>query len=233
MNKFGVRRSIIALVALTLCIALAFFLFPQKQKHWTVKIATATPGGTYYPLGIQLAHILKDEVPEIRDASIWETSGSVQNIRLLGNPRRQYKNAAERERAKEGDSADLALVQSTALTMASSDQREKIRALAGLYRDFIQVVVRGDSKIKNLADLRGKRVYIGKDSSGTKQVAEAILKGVGIVEGDYTRVGATDGFMAASRKLQNGDLDVAIITAGITTVPTSIRRDSVSHGFTA
>ena len=41
---------------------------------------------------------------------------------------------------KEGYSADLAFVQSTALTMASADQREKLRALAGLYRDFIQGV---------------------------------------------------------------------------------------------
>ena len=166
MKKFGVRRSMIAL-ALTLCIGVAFWLLSSGEQHWTVKIATATPGGIDYPLGIQLAHILK-ELPPIRDASIWETSGSVQNIRLLGNPRHEYKNAAERERAKEGDSADLAFVQSTALAMASSDQREKLRALAGLYRDFIQVVVRGDSKIKGLADLRGKRVYIGKDGSGNE-----------------------------------------------------------------
>ena len=185
MKKFGLLRSMIALVALILCIALAFVVWPQRQKHWTVKRATATPGGTYYPLGIQLAHILK-QLPEIRDASIWETSGSVENIRLLANPRSEYRNAAERERAKEGDSADLAFVQSTALTIASSDQREKIRVVAGLYKDFVQVVARRDSEIRRLGDLRGRRVYIGKDNSGTKQIAEAILKGVGIVEGDYT-----------------------------------------------
>ena len=150
MKKFGLRRSMIALVALTLCIGLAFWLLSSGEQDWTVRIATATPGGTYYPLGIQLAHILK-ELPPIRDASIWETSGSVQNIRLLGNPRREYQNAPEDLIAKEQDSADLAFVQSTALAMASSDQREKLRALAGLYRDFIQVVVRGDSKIKGLA----------------------------------------------------------------------------------
>ena len=86
MKKFGLRRSMIALVALTLCIGLAFWLLPSGEQDWTVRIATATPGGTYYPLGIQLAHILKDEVAEIRDASIWETSGSVQNIRLLAFP---------------------------------------------------------------------------------------------------------------------------------------------------
>ena len=145
MKKFGLLRSMIALVALILCIALAFVVWPQRQKHWTVKIATATPGGTYYPLGIQLAHILK-QLPEIRDASIWETSGSVENIRLLVNPRSEYRNAAERERAKEGDSADLAFVQSTALTIASSDQREKIRVVAGLYSDFVQAGT-------NIADL--------------------------------------------------------------------------------
>ena len=82
-------------------------------------------------------------------------------------------------------------------------------------------------KLKWKSGFRGSRVYIGKDNSGTKQIAEAILKGVGIVEGDYTRVGATDGYMAAFRKLQNGDLDVAIITAGI---PTEAVKEALEKG---
>ena len=136
MKKFGLLRSMIALVALTLCIGLAFWLLSSREQDWTVRITTATPGGTYYPLGIQLAHILKDEVPEIRDASIWETSGSVQNICLLGNPRREYKNAAERERAKKGippiwPSFKVRSLRWQARTSARSSGR--LRGLQGLH----------------------------------------------------------------------------------------------------
>ena len=215
MKKFGGRRSMIALVALPLCIGVAFWLLSEDKKGGTVRIAAGTEGGTYYALGTQLAHILK-ELPEeqIQDVLVLRTSGSEQNIQLLCNPETE-------------DQADLALVMSTTLATASQDQRDEIRALASLYRDVIQVVVRSDSDIRKLSDLRGKKVYIGKDGSGTKQIARAMLKAVKIEDEDYEREGHTKSFAHASRMLKSGELDAAIYCAG---TPTDAVREAVEQG---
>ena len=94
---------------------------------------------------------------------------------------------------------------------------QKIRVLATLYKDVIQLVARRDSRIARLADLRGKKVYIGRDHSGTKQIAEALLAAVGIKEGDYARVGAHDNYQDVARMLQAGNLDAAIFASGTPT----------------
>jgi hypothetical protein len=141
MKKFRLLHFLIALMTLTLFMTLAFRLLSRAQKKWTIKIATATPGGTYYPLGSQLAHIVK-QLPPIRDASIWETSGAEENIRLLCNPAPEKEIASGREMARKDDRADLAFLPVTAFATASPDQREEIRAIAALYMDVVQVVAR-------------------------------------------------------------------------------------------
>ena len=133
MKKFGLRRSMIALGTLAICITLVLVLLWPRDSARTIRIATAGSGGTYYPLGTRLAQVLK-ELPErsrlakrrIEDAYAWETDGSAENIRLLCNPRPDYKNAPRRNRAGKDDAADVAFVESTALAMAAPDQREKI-----------------------------------------------------------------------------------------------------------
>ena len=215
MKKFGVRRSMIALVALTLCIGVAFWLLSEEQEDGTVRIATGTEGGTHYPLGTQLAHILKEiSEQQAQNVLVLKTSGGEQNIQLLCNPETENQ-------------ADLAFVMSTALATAPQDQRDEIRALGTLYRDVIQVVVRSDSGIRKLADLRGKKVYIGMDGSGTKQIARAMLKAVEIGDEDYEREGDTKGFAHASSMLKSGELDAAIFCAG---TPANAVREAVEQG---
>ncbi len=214
MKMFGMRRPMTAL-AFTLCIGVVVWLSLKKQEDGTVRIATGTQGGTYYALGTELARVLK-ELPEhrIRNAPVWQTSGAEQNIQLLSNPETE-------------DRADLGLAMSTTLAMASQDQRDEIRALATLYRDVVQVVVRSDSGIRELADLRGKKVYIGKNGSGTKQVARALLRAVKIGDEDYEREGDTKGYAYAPRMLKSGQLDAAILCAG---TPTNAVTEAVEQG---
>ena len=224
MTRFRLKKRPIALGTVAVCITLALVLWWPRDRDRTIRIATATPGGTYYPLGTRLAHILK-ELPKqsrlaerrIEDAYAWETSGGAENIRLLCNPKPEYKDQPRSRRASHDDAADLAFVQSTALAMTTQDQQEKIRVLARLYTDVVQFVVRRESGIARLADLKGKRVYIGRDHSGTEQIAAALLGAVGIHEADYTRLGANDNYEDASRMLQEGDLDAAIFCSGTPT----------------
>jgi TRAP transporter TAXI family solute receptor len=223
-----VRRLAIAVALLSLGVALVVTLYPRVQRDWTVRIATATPGGTYYPLGVQLAHILNDvSRGPIRHAFAWQTSGSQQNIKLLCNPEDDDRAGHVDRPATDRDWANLAFVPATTLAMASQDQRSEIRALAAMYMDVTQIVVKQSSGIQGLADLRGRTIYTGKNGSGTKPIAESILKAVGIEDGDYARQGADKSYDGAVDLLRRGELDAAVFCSG---TPTDAVRKALDQG---
>ena len=58
----------------------------------------------------------------------------------------------------------------------SDNKQQGYRAIAGLYTEACQIVVRADSDIRTLNDLQGKTVSIGASESGTEQNATEILK---------------------------------------------------------
>ncbi len=58
--------------------------------------------------------------------------------------------------------------------------KQPITALARLYPNFTQLVVRTDAGITSLADLRGKRVSTGSPKSGTEVIAKRILQAAGL-----------------------------------------------------
>ena len=189
------RRKIV-IVALIIGIALVFAVYFRGQRTWEeVKIATGPEGGLFLPLGEQLAWIL-GELPgnPMQKVTPVQTSGSVQNIKLLFN-----------------SEADIAFVFKPAIANATQAERAQIRALASLYTDVVQFVVRKDANINRLTDLEGKKAYVGPQESGTKIVAEEILKAVQV--SDFTRI-AADSFSHASEMLITGELQAAFFAAG-------------------
>lgn len=132
-----------------------------------------------------------------------ETSGSVDNLQRL--------TASRNGR----DSANLAFVQYTALTKAAPAVRDVIRVIAVLYDDVVQVIVCGDLEMPK--DLRGKRIYLGKDGSGAKLAAEALLKAAGVAADQYIRVGADAGFGEAADLMIAGGGDVGLFMSGMPT----------------
>jgi hypothetical protein len=167
----------------------------QEQPRVDLVISTGTEGGTYIVLGEQLARILEDyEGEEIESVTAIESAGSVENI----------------ERLVDGE-AQLAFV--IAPVLARDPHHDQIRVLLSLYTDRLQVVVRKDASIRRLVDLAGKRIYIGKDGSGTKIIATEILRTFGISKGDYSRVGPDSSFDRASLLLQRNQADAAFFVA--------------------
>ncbi|MGH3935902.1 MAG: TAXI family TRAP transporter solute-binding subunit, partial [Pseudonocardiaceae bacterium] len=65
-------------------------------------------------------------------------------------------------------------------TGAFAGTRQPINALARLYPNYSQVVVRSDAAITTLADLRGKRVSTGSPKSGTEVIANRMLAAAGL-----------------------------------------------------
>jgi TRAP transporter TAXI family solute receptor len=87
-----------------------------------------------------------------------------------------------------------------------------LRLIANLYPESVHIVVRKDSGIKSVADLRGKRVALDEPGSGTLVNARAILAAYGLKEADikpeYIKPNQ------AGDKMKDGALDAFFFTGG-------------------
>jgi TRAP transporter TAXI family solute receptor len=190
-------------------------------------IATATTGGTYYPLGRQLAAALERRPgTPLRRAWACTTAGSNANLRLLQNSRRAREGEPTALEPKDGDWADLGLVGTSTLTRAyQANPRDLsgVRAITALQLDVVQVVV--PSGVKGVEDLAGLRVYQGKEGSGTRWLASQVLASV---LSDCPPAGRDLDFDGAAKALLAGELDAAVFAAG---TPTQAVKQVVAEGF--
>jgi uncharacterized protein len=130
-------------------------------------IATGNTGGVYYVLGGGLAQLISNNT-KLR-ATAAETGASVQNIQQL----------------VAGD-YDIAFTLADTATDAVQGKAsfegkpQKIQALTRIYSNATQVVVRADSGINSVADMRGKRISTGSPKSGTEVIAGRVLSAAGL-----------------------------------------------------
>lgn len=176
------------------------------DRSWTsfpptsLVIATGNPGGVFSRYGDALAAVLAERLDGVT-ASTRATDASVENLHLVAR----------------GD-CDLGL--SLADTAAdavrgtgSFAEPLAITALARGYDSFVHLVVRADSEIVELADLRGGRVGLGAPGSGTRVVADRILRRAGLGPADLTV--ATDSLEPAAAALARGEIDAFFFVSGI------------------
>jgi uncharacterized protein len=138
-----------------------------------ITIATGNTGGVYYTLGGGLAQLISDNT-ELK-ASAAETGASVQNIQQLtaGDYDIAFALADTAADAVHGKAA-------------FEGKPQDIAALARIYPNYTQVVVRADSGIDSVADMRGKRISTGSPKSGTEVIANRLLTAAGLAESDVS-----------------------------------------------
>jgi TRAP transporter TAXI family solute receptor len=132
-----------------------------------VTIATGNTGGVYYTLGGGLAQLISDKTPI--KASAAETGASVQNIQQLvaGDYDIAFSLADSAADAVEG-------------TGSFDGEKQDVTALARIYSNYTQVVVRADSGISSVADMKGKKISTGSPKSGTEVIANRLLEAAGL-----------------------------------------------------
>ena len=91
---------------------------------------------------------------------------------------------------------------------------KKLRGVASIYPNYIQIVASADSGIKTLADLRGKRVAVGAPKSGTELNARAILKTAGMSYKDLGKVEYLP-FGESVELMKHRQLDATLQSAGL------------------
>jgi TRAP transporter TAXI family solute receptor len=130
-------------------------------------IATGNTTGVYYQLGGGLAKLISDDIAGYR-AIATATGASVQNIQGL-----------------EAGTYDIAfsLMDTAGDAVEGKDtftEPQPLQALTRLYPNYTQVLVRADSKITSVKDMKGRRISTGSPGSGTEVIARRLLKAAGL-----------------------------------------------------
>lgn len=121
-----------------------------------LSIATGSSDGVYYQLGSGLAGIWASDLG-IPQPHVIMSQGTPQNVGFL----------------RDG-TADVGFASADAISEPDPGPRH-VRALARIYDDYIQVVVRASEPVTTLAGLSGRRVAIGAGESSVQIAARHIL----------------------------------------------------------
>ena len=199
----------IAVAALCLAALLAALALGCAPKQRFVTIGTGGTAGTYFPLGGALAEIWNKNIKGM-NANATSTGASAANIAMLKDAK-----------------VDVIFVQNDAAFYALNDLETykgkampEIRGLASLYDETCQLVALADSKIKTVADLKGKRVSVGAAGSGVEANARQILEAAGLTYADIKVQYLS--FAESASNLKDGNIDAAFNTAG---APTAAIQD--------
>jgi TRAP transporter TAXI family solute receptor len=196
------KKSVIIVAAVVMALAVVFAGPACAADKKFFAITTGGTGGLYYPLGGLLAQALTERVPELVVTG-QAGSASVANCNLIKDHQ-----------------VESAFVQNNVAFSAYEGKDQfvgkpvkNLRGIASLYPETIQIVARADSGIKNIKDIKGKKLIPGDRGSGTEVDTLNILTGLGLTYKDF---GGVDwlGFSGAAQRLQDKQADVTFTTAG-------------------
>jgi TRAP transporter TAXI family solute receptor len=196
--KFGFLRAMVFGAASLIAAA------PASAQQPFINILTGGTSGVYYPMGVALSQIYGKVLPASK-SSVQATKASAENLNLLqaGRGEIAFTLADSLSDAWKGDEE-----------AGFKTPLKKLRGVAGIYPNYIQIVASADSGIKTLADLRGKRLAVGAPKSGTELNARAILKAAGMTYKDLGKVEYLP-FGESVELMKNRQLDATLQSAGL------------------
>ncbi|KOX24126.1 TAXI family TRAP transporter solute-binding subunit [Nocardiopsis sp. NRRL B-16309] len=220
-TRASVAVAAAAVVALSACAAPEDVDGPgagdEDADTTFLQLATGSTGGTYYPLGGEIAQLWTNNIDGIQVDTL-ATGASVQNMRALEGSTEDAE-AGEIEQSELVMAVNGVAMQAQAGTGPFEEEPlanpDDILALGNIYPEVMQVVVNADSDIESIADLEGADVEIGPPGSGTEVAARQILEAYGIdPDEDINAFDST--FGDAATALGDGQVDAAF---GILSVP--------------
>ncbi|MDA0151083.1 TAXI family TRAP transporter solute-binding subunit [Vibrio sp. Makdt] len=182
----------------------------SAQEERSYILATASTGGTYYPVGVALATLSKVKLAPKQHFSLAAISsaGSGENVKLLNE-----------------NEAQFAILQGLYGAWAwqglgpyeKSGSQTQLRSVSMLWQNVEHFIVRSDltqtGTMSDLENLNGKKFSIGKKNSGTENSGRQIMQGLSVNPEQFKL--AFMGYGGSASALQNGTIDGMNTPAGV------------------
>ncbi|WP_372738083.1 TAXI family TRAP transporter solute-binding subunit [Neptunomonas sp.] len=221
ISKRSLIKTLSMAVALTTVAGVSGLAQAEEKRSYI--LATASTGGTYYPVGVALATLAKIKLEPTHKISLSaiNSAGSGENLKLMGENEAQFAilQGLYGAWAWAGEGQ-----------LANSGPQKNLRSITMLWQNVEQFVIKSKfaktGTIDDLGALKGEKFSIGKKNSGTEGSGLAILNNLGIDTESLNM--AYMGYGSSADALQNGTIEGMNIPSG---VPTSaITRAYASTG---
>jgi hypothetical protein len=177
---------------------------PSAKAAEFINVLTGGTSGVYYPLGVALSEIYGQNIKDAR-TQVQATKASVENLNLLQAGRGEIGFAL-------GDSVKMAWDGNKEAGFPG--KLDKLRGIAGIYSNYVQIVASKESGVTSLAELKGKSLSVGAPKSGTELNARQIFEAAGM---SYKDLGKTEylPFAESVELIKNRQLDGTLQSAGL------------------
>ena len=169
------------------------FQFVEPAPPKRIVITTGGEAGAYYQFAQRYAAILAKNGITLEVKS---SAGSLENLSRL-----------------QADEAQVGFVQGGVMPPKEDPDAEDdsgLLSLGSLFYEPVWVFYRGERDLTRLTELRGKRIAIGQEGSGVRQLAQQLLAANEIEAGE--QLVPLSG-LSAAEELQQGRIDAAFIIA--------------------
>lgn len=166
--------------------AVAHFVHPAPPRH--IVLASGLEDSLLHEYARRYAEILARAGVTVEERI---THGAGENLRLLEDPH---------------SGVDIAFSQGG---IAKFPEADDVVMLASLYYVPMWIFYRGSDTLDHVNELRGRRVAIGVEGSGSRSLAEAVFAVNGLTADDATLLPLSN--EAALRALQSGEIDAAVL----------------------
>ncbi len=191
------------LFVLVLCLALVLAAAATAEESafkGSYLMGTGSATGNYYNFGNALCTVVNSVTGA--NLTVNATGGSTENARLMAS----------------GDN-EFALIQSDVYSYALNGIElfdgypvTNLTAITACYPEMVQIIVRKDSGISNVAEMKGKKICVGAVGSGYEVAARQILGAYGMSYDDIDETFADQA--TAKNGVQDGTFDGMFLCSG-------------------
>ncbi|MDQ2696301.1 MAG: TAXI family TRAP transporter solute-binding subunit [Pseudomonadota bacterium] len=197
----------------------------DAPRHY--RLATATLGGTYYPVGAALAQLISARLGPTRQiqATAINSAGSGENIQLLRDNAAQLAllTSLDGRRAWAGQGP-----------FAAAGPQTRLRSITALWRKVEHFVVKKDhaktGTIDDMQGLKGRPVSLGLQGAGALEANRLLLGNLGLdIEEDFQLVHL--GFEDSARALIQGRIEAMSLPSGVPVPAVTLAFSALGPGL--